>query len=57
MSDEILTPFRRNEFVWTKGRQVEENRTLKMRFKQAMARLKGSVRFDLEDETDYEDVD
>ena len=45
MSDEILTPFRRNEFVWTKGRQVEENRTLKMRFKQAMAWLKESVRF------------
>lgn len=55
MSDEILTPFMRNDFKWT-GKQREENRSLKQRFKQAMARLKQSVRFDFEDE-ELEDVD
>lgn len=56
MSDEILTPFRRNEFVWKEREQVEVNKLLKMRFKQAMSRLKESVRFDLEDE-EYEESD
>ena len=56
MSDEILTPFRRNDFTWTERKQGKENKSLKMRFKQAMARLKESVRFDLEDE-EMEEVD
>jgi protein-arginine kinase activator protein McsA len=55
MNDEILSPFRRNDFKWT-GKQEEENKSLKMRFKQAMSRLKESVRFDLEDE-EYEESD
>jgi protein-arginine kinase activator protein McsA len=55
MSDEILTPFRRNDFKWA-GKAKEENVSLKMRFKQAMARLKESVRFDFEEE-EYEESD
>ena len=55
MSDEILSPFKRNEFVWS-GKAREENRSLKMRFKQAMARLKEFVRFDFEEE-EYEESD
>lgn len=56
MSDEFLTPFRRNDFKWT-GKQEEENRTLKMRFKQAMTRLKESFRIEYEPDEDLEGVD
>jgi hypothetical protein len=56
MNDRILTPFRRNDFTPRIRKQEEENRTWKMRFKQAMTRLKESVRFDIEDE-EFEEVD
>lgn len=48
--------WKRNENVWRKGKQVKEDRTLKMRFRQAMARLKEGVGFDFEDE-EFEDSD
>jgi formylmethanofuran dehydrogenase subunit C len=47
MNDRILTPFLRNDFKWT-GKQEEENRTIKMQFKQAMTRLKESFRIEYE---------
>lgn len=56
MSDEILSPFKRNEFKWHESKQVEENKSMKQRFKQAMTRLKESVRFDIEEE-EYEESD
>lgn len=57
MSDEFLTPFRRNEFVWKEREQVEVNKLLKMRFKQAMTRLKESFRIEYEPDEDLEGVD
>lgn len=56
MENTKIAHWKQNKHVWIKGKQVKENRTLKMRFRQAMARLKESVRFDFEDE-EYEDVD
>lgn len=56
MSDEILTPFRRNDYTW-RGKAKEENVSLKMRFKQAMTNLKESFRVEYDDEPDVEEVD
>lgn len=56
MNDEILSPFRRNDFKWT-GKQEEENKSLKMRVKQAMHRLKEGLRFEYEVDEDLEGVD
>jgi hypothetical protein len=54
MENTKIQHWKRNEFKWHEKEQVEENKTLKSRFKQAMTRLKESVLFDYEPE-DLED--
>lgn len=57
MENTKIQHWKRNEFKWHTGKQVEENKTLKQRFKRAMTRLKESVLFDYENDEEYEETD
>jgi hypothetical protein len=56
MENTKIQHWKKNEFTWRKSRQLEENRTLKQRFKQVMGEIKAGLSFDYEAE-DLEDVD
>ena len=57
MENSKIQHWKKNNFKWHESKQVEENKSMKQQFKRAMTRLKESVRFDLEDDDEYEESD